>query len=573
MRTRLLLAAILAAAIAGSSLALVPAAFASAGQVSIIQDSTRMLSDPEGTMSTFRALGVQTVRIIVVWAQIAPEAQSRKAPRGFDAADPGSYPAANWAPYDEMVELAHADGLGVDLTLSGGAPRWAEGPGIPLAAVNNQFWAWRPSAQAFGQFARAAAERYSGTYIPPGQPSPLPRVSFWAIWNEPNFGEDLGPQATNGSTVSVAPGMYRSLANQMWNALQTTGHGHDTILIGETAPLGLTGAARPGHPQGLPGNFGQTKPLQFLRTLYCVDSNYRELRGRAARAVGCPATAAGSRSFRRQNPALFHASGFADHPYPDNSPPTVEPSKDPDIAPFPRIPNLEGALDRLQRIYGSGKRFPIYDTEYGYITHPPNHDKFASPATAAYYINWAEYLSWKQPRVASTMQYLLYDPVFPYTAGTGDGGFSSGLLFSNGKPKPAYAAYRLPLYLPVTASRRGRSLEVWGCVRPARYAILGADGSAGTGSAGTGSAGTAPVPGQSQAAQIQFARSGSGAFTTLRTVTINNPNNCYFDVRMGFPGSGTVRLAYTYPTNPLLMFPPAVEGATVYSRSVALKLR
>jgi hypothetical protein len=556
MRARLPIAAALAVAVAitlaASVLALAPAAQASAGQVSIIQDSTRMLTDPAGTMSTFRALGVRMVRIIVVWAQIAPAAQSRHAPSGFNAANPASYPAANWAPYDEMIQLAHDDGLGVDLTLSGGAPRWAEGAGIPPAALDNQFWAWRPSAQAFGQFARAVATRYGGTYVPPGQTTPLPRVNFWAIWNEPNFGEDLGPQAVDGSTVSVAPGMYRALAGQMWNALQATRHGHDTILIGEFAPLGLSGRAGPGHPQGLPGDFGQTKPLQFLRTLYCVDANYRELRGRAARAVGCPATAAGSRSFRRQNPALFKSSGFADHPYPDNQPPTIETSKDPDIAPFPRLPNLEYALDRLQRIYGSGKRFPIYNTEYGYITHPPNRDDFVSPATAAYYINWAEYLSWKQPRIASTMQYLLYDPVLN-GAIPGDGGFTSGLLYVNGKPKPGYAAYRLPLFLPVTQARHGRSLEVWGCVRPARYAILDA--------------------GQPQTAHIQYARRGSGAFTTLRTVTIRNPNSCYFDVRMKFPGNGTVRLAYTYPTNPLLMFPPAVEGATVYSRSVAIKLR
>ncbi len=252
-----------------------------------------MLSDPVGTMSTFRALGVRMVRIVVVWAQIAPQPESRTAPRGFNAADPASYPAANWARYDEMVELAHADGLGVDLTLSGGAPRWAEGSGIPPAALDNQFWAWRPSANAFGQFARAVGERYTGTYIPPGQTSALPRVNFWAIWNEPNFGEDLGPQAVDGSTVSVAPEMYRGLASQMWNSLQATGHGHDTILIGEFAPLGLNGAARPDHPQGLPGNFGQTKPLQFLRTLYCVDSNYRELRGRAAQAVACPGDGSG----------------------------------------------------------------------------------------------------------------------------------------------------------------------------------------------------------------------------------------------------------------------------------------
>ena len=555
MRARLSIAAVLAAAVAAGSLALAPASLGSSGQISMIQDSNWMLSDPVGTMNTFRALGVRTVRIILVWSQVAPAARSRTAPRGFNASDPDSYPAANWAPYDEMIEVAHADGLGVDLTLSGGAPRWAEGSGIPPAALDNQYWAWRPSPQAFGQFARAVGERYSGSYVPTGQTSPLPRVSFWAIWNEPNFGEDLGPQAIDGSTVSVAPGMYRALAGQMWNALRTTGHGRDTVLIGEVAPHGLSGPARPGRPQGFPGNFGQTKPLQFLRTLYCVDSNYRELRGRPARAAGCPATVSGSRSFRTQNPALFNASGFADHPYPENSPPTIETSKDPDIAPLPRIPNLERALDRLQRIYGSGKRFPIYDTEYGYITHPPNRGEFVSPATAAYYINWAEYLSWKQPRVASTMQYPLYDPVFRYTSPSGDGGFASGLLYSNGKPKPGYAAYRLPLFLPVTSGRRGRSLEVWGCTRPARYAILGA------------------TPSRSQTAEIQFARRGSGTFTTLRTVTISNPDSCYFDVRMTFPGTGTVRLAYTYPTNPLLMFSPAVEGSTVYSRSVAITLR
>ena len=125
----------------------------------------------------------------------------------------------------------------------------------------------------------------------------------------------------------------------------------------------------------------------------------------------------------------------------------------------------------MQRAYGSPRRLPIYDTEYGYITHPSNAGAYVSPSKAAYYLNWAEYLSWKQPRVASTMQYLLYDPpLYPFVPG--DGGFTSGLLFANGTPKPGYDAYRLPLYLPSVSARRGRALEVWGCVRPARYALL-----------------------------------------------------------------------------------------------------
>lgn len=222
----------------------------------------------------------------------------------------------------------------------------------------------------------------------------------------------------------------------------------------------------------------------------------------------------------------------------------MDSSHDPNDAPFSQLGNLEHELDRLEQVYGSNERFRVYDTEYGYITHPPNAKRYVSPATAAFYINWAEYLSWKQPRVASTMQYLLYDPP-PDATNQGDGGFSSGLLFSNGRPKPTYAAYRLPVYLPVTSTRRGRALEVWGCVRPARYAIF--------------------ETGQAQTAQIQFAPGSHGAYVPLAAVTVGDPNNCYFDLRLRFPASGTVRLAYTYPGAS-----PGVGGTTVYSRTVSI---
>jgi hypothetical protein len=245
---------------------------------------------------------------------------------------------------------------------------------------------------------------------------------------------------------------------------------------------------------------------------------------------------------------LFNATGLADHPYPDNRAPTVETSRDPDIASFPRLGNLERAIDRAQRVYGSRRRLPIYNTEYGYITNPPNHGAFVSPATAARYLNWAEYLSWKQPRISSTMQYLLVDPAISAVV-SGDGGFASGLEFPDGSEKPTFAAYRLPLYLPVTRARRGHALEVWGCVRPARYGILD-DGSP-------------------QSAQIQFAPRAGGGFTTLQSVLVGDPDDCYFDLRVRFPASGTVRLAYTYPSGTI----GALAGTTVFSRTVSVALR
>jgi hypothetical protein len=535
---------------------------ASTGQFEIFQDDPHMLANPAQTLQQIRDLGADVVRVSLQWNLVAPATR----PPGFNPTDPGAYPAAGWSAYDQIVTDARQDGITVDFLLTGPAPLWAAGGGQPSPGGLGQ---WNPSAAAFKQFVRAVGMRYSGTYDPtldqsvPGDPNDLPRVSFWEIWNEPNFGADLAPQAVKGSTVPTAAPMYRGLLDAGWSGLQSTGHGSDTIVIGNLDARGESARGSRSSPQGLPGNFAATKPLQFIRTLYCVSSSYKELRGGAAASVGCPTNAAGSRGFRAANPALFKATGFATHPYPVNLPPTVASSTDPDYTEFSELPRMASMLDRIQRVYGSGKRFPIYNNEYGYITNPPNHEltalnptsKFVSPATAAFYINWAEYLSWRNPRIASTMQYLLYDPN-PLKAPE-YGGFASGLIFYGGVRKPGYDAYRLPLFLPnPTARSRRQSLEVWGCVRPAHYAQLDT--------------------GAPQKVQIQFQRGSRGAFTTLRTVTITSSRG-YFDVHMSFAASGSVRLAWTYPKNdPLLtsgvqLNPP--EGDTVYSRTTRVTVK
>ena len=116
-------------------------------------------------------------------------------------------------------------------------------------------------------------------------------------------------------------------------------------------------------------------------------------------------------------------------------------------------------------------------------------------------MNWAEYISWRNPRLQSFAQYLLYDPLKP-TRDNDWGGFASGLLTWTGIQKATYYAWRLPLYLPVTKTRPGQPLEVWGCVRPAEFGGLD-----------TGTA---------QTAELQFApNSAPGAYTTLQTVTFD----------------------------------------------------
>jgi hypothetical protein len=558
--TRACLVLVLAVGVAGAWLAQAPApASANTGQVAMFQDDIQMLAAPGPALQQIRDLGGGVVRVSVHWDLVAPA----RRPQGSTATDPASYPS--WGIYDEIVKDAQQDGIAVDFSIGSPAPLWATGSGQPAPGG---FGGWKPSAADFKQFVQAVGTRYSGTYDPtvgkvlPGDPNALPRVSFWELWNEPNFGMDLAPQAIKGSTVPTAPAMYRNLLDAGWSALHSTGHGRDTIVIGNLDARGQSGRASRGAPQGLPGNFGATKPMQFVRSLYCVSATYRQLRGRAAAAIGCPASAAGSRGFRAAHPGLFQAAGFATHPYPVNLPPSKASSNDPDYTEFSQLPSFAAALDRIQRIYGSGTHFRIYNNEYGYITDPPNHSltplnpngQFVSPSTAASYINWAEYLSWRNPRIASTMQYLLHDPN-PRKAPE-FGGFASGLIFYDGaKRKPAYDAYRLPLFLPATTAKSSRQgLEVWGCVRPARYARLDS--------------------GTPQQVQIQFQRRSRGSFRTLRTVTINSTRG-YFDLHMAFP-AGSVRLAWAYPKDDALLSQGKVnppQGATVYSRTVRVSVK
>ena len=248
---------------------------------------------------------------------------------------------------------------------------------------------------------------------------------------------------------------------------------------------------------------------------------------------GCPTTAAGSATFAAQNPGLFHAGAFADHPYPQGLPPTTVTPDEPDFAELAEIPKLERVLDYLQRVYGSHTRFPIYSTEFGYQTTPPDTEAgTVSPQTAAAWLNWSEYLTWRDPRIRSYDQYLLTDPP--------RGNFASGLESATGTPKPGFYAYRMPIYLPATTTDHGHPLEVWGGARPAHFATLSTH--------------------RLQRVEIQFRPASGGGFRTVATVTVTRYG--YLDVKQVFPGSGTVRLAWSYP-----------HGPQVFSRTVVVRLR
>jgi hypothetical protein len=528
----------------------VPVAHAASSQETMLQDDPNVFTNPAATFQRLRLLGVDRVRVSVRWSWIAPNGLSRRRPSHFNATDPAAYPGINWVQLDKLVREAANQNVPLNLNVTGGAPIWATPPGAPNDGKVHADW--QPSGREFGYFVTALATRYSGNYDPAkkrtsrGDPNDLPAVHFWSIWNEPDYGPSLAPQGVPGNfSVERSPWAYRSLVDSAWSALQRLGRGHDTFVFGELAPRG----------EARIGIFNGMKPLQFIRALYCVDSSYRPLRGSAATLRGCPATSSGSHAFPSQHPALFKANGFSDHPYSRWYQPNVEAQPDPEYTTLAEISNLERALDRAMRVYHSHTRFPIWNTEYGYLTSPPkrspdptNHVPYLNQTTAAYYDNWAEYISWRDPRLASFMQYLLSDPL-PSIKDNDYGGFASGLLTFAQKEKPGYGAFRIPVYLPVTSSRRGSSLEVWGAARPAHWAMI-------------------DVPADPETVQIQFKpSSGGGSFTTVKTITLTDPHG-YFDTHVSFPGSGTVRLSYTYPSDDPLLSP----GDTVFSRNVSITL-
>jgi hypothetical protein len=480
-------------------LVLPAAATANHSQGSVFQDDQYLLYSPtqtvDSTLGTLQALGVDRVRVTVKWSAIAPATR----PAGFDAVNPSTYPAGAWAALDRVVSLAAAHGIGVEFNLTAPGPLWAMQSGAPTAASADH---WIPNPVEFEKFVQAVGIRYSGAY------GGLPRVSFWSIWNEPNQPGWLAPQslASHGRELPASPALYRYYVQEAFTGLYESGHalGRDTILIGELAPEG--------YDQG--GTLTAMTPMQFLLALYCLDGEFRPLRGSAAAAIACPRS--GSRAaFVRANPGLFYATGFAHHPYYFFWPPEHSAS-DPNFVPLANLGRLEHALDRAYAAYGVRRHIPIYLTEYGYQTNPPDPYEIVTPAQQARYLNEADYMAWRDPRVRSVAQFLLRDslpnPAFPSSNPDHWNTFQTGLEFSDGRPKPALASYRMPIWV---ARERGRKALVWGQARPRPHAGR---------------------------ASIEWHR-GRGRWRALASVTVRGPRG--FVVRwVRIPGPGYVRIEW-----------------------------
>jgi hypothetical protein len=412
-----------------------PAA-ASRSQLSIFEDDrTMVLSSPalrESTLDDLRSLGVDVVHSIVFWNRVAPAPDATRRPGGFDGSDPAAYPAANWDRYDALVRGAAARGMSVLLSPASPLPLWAsECRGAARARAT-----CRPNVTQFKRFVMALGRRFSGTYADENEGGGvLPRVSQWSVWNEPNQGGWLTPQyvARGGHLVPASPAIYRALVRAAVSALQATGHGGDQILLGETAPIGRTTGAPSQRPM---------PPGDFLRGVLCVDNT-----GRASHAAALDCAGRYAR---------LAVTGVAHHPYTrGGSRPPTDPGGRNEIT-ISSVSRLKRILDAAARHGRIRRGLPIWYTEYGFQTRPPD-TIFGVPLNLqAAYLNESDYIAWKDPRVRAVAQYEMRDETNPAL-------FQSGLRFADGRAKPGFSAYRLPIWVV----RSGNGVRVWGQVRPA----------------------------------------------------------------------------------------------------------
>jgi hypothetical protein len=446
-RLTITIAMLVAAALAA------PAADASSRQLTIMQDDAHVRGAPDATLDEFAALGVDIVKLNLYWDEVAPG--GRRKPAGFDGASPGAY---SWGSYENAVRAILARGMQPFLSIGGRAPDWA-------SRRKGRRGTYRPSAKEFRLFAEATGRKF-------------PDVRIWSIWNEPNLYSWLSPQRRRG--IPQSPSIYRGLYLAGYRGLDATGHGDDTILLGELMPRGGTDARK-------------VPPLAFLREMACLDSNFRQYRGRAAKRRRC------------RKVGRFPTSGLAYHPYTLAGGPAVREAID--DAAIGQLSRVRKTLDALARRGKLPRRLPIWITEFGYQTKPP--DRFATPLRRApKLMDLSEWIAYRNPRVHTVAQYKLADD--PIVSG-----FQSGLRFSDGALKPAYAAYRMPLWISAKGAAR---LRVYGQLRPL-------------------------AAGAPARVELQNAPLAIDAFTTIATFAVRSGNGTFLRTIPRFEGRFRLRWA------------------------------
>jgi hypothetical protein len=224
-----------------------------------------------------------------------------------------------------------------------------------------------------------------------------PWVHYWLIWNEPN--KPLWLKPTRAAIY------VQHLLNPAYKAIHAV-LPHAQVGGGVTAPR---------------GGLGGIAPVTWLHGM-----------------------------------ALAHAKldAYAHHPYP------LRPNETPSSGGCKNCPSITMAtvpklLILVRRYFGPK---PVWLTEYGYQTNPPDTFLGVSPQRQATLLSLAAMRAWRLPRVAMLIQYLYRDE--PQLTR-----FQTGLVFIDDRLKPSLQGFKLPF---AEMRRVGFETVVWGQIRDGR---------------------------------------------------------------------------------------------------------
>ncbi|HEY2073438.1 MAG TPA: DUF5722 domain-containing protein [Gaiellaceae bacterium] len=357
--------------------------------VGINDEADTLYGNPVTGFQALAALKVQVLRVNMYWGG-TPWAVSRGA-KPTDPTDPGD-PAYDWSLYDRLMRYAATYHIKVVFSILF-TPSWANGHKARTVAPTN--------AKDLQNFAYAAAMRYDGSYVPPAwqqQPTleapdqPLPAVSLWTAWNEPNNPVFLSPQyvRSGGKWVVESAIQYAKICNAVYAGIHSGGTASEKVACGVTAPKGNDAPAT---------SRASVDPLSFLEA----------------------AKKAGMKKF----------DVYAHHPYyaAANESPTFVPSGK--TARRIQMGNINVLLAEITKLYGPKH---LWITEYGYQTNPPDKTFGVSYAKQAAYLTQVYAMARKNPRIDMFLWFLIKDE-------PSLGGWQSGLETVTGKHKPAWNAF------------------------------------------------------------------------------------------------------------------------------------
>jgi hypothetical protein len=364
--------------------------------VGINDEAFSLYGDPTFAFATLKSLNSQVVRVNLYWGGTKWAVAAKKP---SDPTDPGD-PNYDWSIYDRFVRYARQNNIQVVFSILF-TPGWANGGKARTVAPTN--------SKSLHDFAYAAAARYSGFYTPPAwqqDPSnptsaqPLPKVSMWTAWNEPNNPIWLSPQYKRvGKTWRVESAyQYAKICNAVYTGI------HDVLISpekgkipGEQVACGVTGPKGNDAPAT---KRASVDPLTFLS---------------AAKKFG-----------------MKTFDVYAHHPYADigskESPTYVPKGK------FKRrvqLGNINLLLSLITKLYGKKH---LWITEYGYQVNPPDKLFGVSTKTQAKYLTQSYAIARKNPRIDMMLWFLVRDEA-PL------GGWQSGLSTKTGVKRPAWSAF------------------------------------------------------------------------------------------------------------------------------------